>query len=102
MTPPLDPAPRGTGAYGLSRPTLADAEAAIVRAHLSSAPVLWASLLERAGLSGREAEPSALDRLLDVMDASADPVVALSARALRIRTATYDRLAAAVARAGAS
>ena len=85
----------GTGPYGLRRPGPADAHAAIVRVCGANAAPTWARLLAAADLSGREDERAALERLLAVMDTSADALVRLCAQPLRIRLASYDRLSAA-------
>lgn len=78
--------------YGLARPTLDDARAAVHRVHGPDGPQVWSRLLHAAGMSG--AEPDALERLLPLM-ASADPVTRLCATALRIRSVSHDSLAVA-------
>jgi hypothetical protein len=82
--------------YGLARPTMADAAIAVRRAFGPRAADMWGSLLAAAGLAGDEADDAALDRMLDAMPLL-DPVCAVLARGMRVRTATYDHLAAAQA-----
>lgn len=77
--------------YHLNRPDIAEARDAVHRLYGSDAPQLWATLLSRAGLTGRETDPGSLDRLLTVM-VDADPVTALCARSLKIRTDTHTHL----------
>ncbi|GAA4609528.1 DNA-binding PadR family transcriptional regulator [Actinoplanes octamycinicus] len=79
--------------YGITRPGLADAEEAVRRLRGDTSR-LWSQLLQRANLTGTEADRDSLDRLIAVM-ADTDPVLGLCAQALRIRAETYDKLSAA-------
>jgi hypothetical protein len=47
---------RGSGPYGLDRPTLNDVRAAIERVHLTEAELVWGGLLAGAGLTGEETD----------------------------------------------
>src|SRR3712207_3548250 len=89
MTKPDPAAP-----YGLHRPTMDDAHDAVPRVHGAPGPHIWTQLLRTAGLSGREADPHAIERLLEAMR-TADPVSRLCAHALRIRLASHTHLTAA-------
>jgi hypothetical protein len=60
--------------------------------YAEGADEVWTRMLRRAGLSGRETDPEALDRLIEVMKA-ADPITALCARSLAIRVASFDAIA---------
>ena len=84
----------GAGGYPVSPVTLEHARVALARVHPTTAGQVWADLLAEAGLSGREVDRAALEQLLDAMSASAAPLTALCARALRIRLSTFDRLSA--------
>ena len=85
----------GSGAYGLQLPTVQDAHSSVERVHGARTAQVWARLLADAGLHGREHDRGSLERLLQAMDGSGEPVTALCARALRIRLTSYDRLSAA-------
>ena len=85
----------GSGAYGLQLPTLQDAQSSVERVHGARAGEVWTRLLADAGLHGRERDRGSLERLLQAMTGSGEPVTALCARALRIRLTSYDRLSAA-------
>ncbi|MBG0562885.1 hypothetical protein [Actinoplanes aureus] len=80
--------------YGLSRPTMDDARAAVLRVHAGDGRRIWDQLLHAAGLTGRETDDSALDRLLTQMSTS-DATTRLCALALRIRVTSHTHLAAA-------
>ena len=87
--------PAETGAvYGLTRPVMADAEAALRRVHGENGPSVWAQLLRTAGLTGTESGEPALQQILEAMS-QADPVSHLCAHALRIRLGSHTYLAAA-------
>lgn len=80
--------------YGLAAPTLPDALAALTAVFGDAhADELWRKLLRNANLSGTETDASALDRLVETMR-RADPVTALCARSLAIRSETFTRLSA--------
>jgi hypothetical protein len=83
--------------YGLARPTVADALTSVRRAFGPRAGDVWNTALTAAGLAGDETDDAALERLLTAMP-PVDPVCAVIARGLRVRIATYARLAAAPAR----
>jgi hypothetical protein len=87
-------AQRGSGPYGLDRPTLNDVRAAIERVHLTETELVWDGLLAGAGLTGEETGPAAVDMLVAAMLAS-DPVTSLIGRALQIRASSFDHLSAA-------
>ncbi|MFI5933964.1 hypothetical protein [Actinoplanes sp. NPDC051494] len=82
--------------YHMRRPDLAEARQALDQLYGHGTGELWQKLLTQAGLTGHETDPSAVQRLADVMLAG-DPVLALSGRALVIRIKSYDYLAAAAA-----
>ena len=86
-----DPAP---GAYGLHRPTMADAHEAMLRVHGHTGRSTWERLLQAAGMSGTETGDGALPRLLTAM-AGLDPVSRLCAQALNIRLSSHTHLSAA-------
>ncbi|BEL02191.1 hypothetical protein Q0Z83_003820 [Actinoplanes sichuanensis] len=75
--------------YGLTRPTMDDARAAVHRVHAGDGPRIWADLLRAAGLDGTG--DHGLDRLLAVMH-QADPVSRLCALALTIRVTSHSQL----------
>ncbi|WP_307798324.1 hypothetical protein [Actinoplanes flavus] len=77
--------------YGLSRPDLDDARAAVLRVHAGDGPRVWNDLLHTAGLTGKE--PGGLDRMLVVMH-GADPSTRLCALALKIRITAHTELTA--------
>ncbi|MEU4557913.1 hypothetical protein AB0F72_05970 [Actinoplanes sp. NPDC023936] len=74
--------------YGLSRPTVEDARAAVLRVHGGDGPRVWDELVRTAG------SDLTLDRLLPVMTV-ADPTTRLCALALQIRLTSHTHLAAA-------
>ncbi|MFI1990970.1 hypothetical protein [Actinoplanes sp. NPDC020271] len=87
--------PETTGAaYGLSRPTMADAQDAMHRVHGHTGRSAWASLLDAAKLTGAETDEPSLLRLIEAMT-HLDPVSRLCAQALRIRMTSHTHLAAA-------
>lgn len=77
------------GQYGLARPDLAHARAAVLRIMPGMVGGLWPQILDRAGLTGDETDPESFDRLLAAMSADAERVVALCARSLSIRLSTH-------------
>lgn len=81
-------------AYGLHRPTMADAREAMQRVHGESGRSAWERLLQVAGMSGTETGDDALRRLLTAM-AGLDPVSRLCAQALTIRLSSHTHLSAA-------
>ncbi len=83
-----------TDPYHMTRPDLAEAEAAIGRLYGHEAGAVWQKLLASAGLTGRETDPAAVERLAETMLA-ADPVLSLSGRGLMIRIKSYEYLLAA-------
>ncbi|MEU8239949.1 hypothetical protein AB0C07_17020 [Actinoplanes missouriensis] len=74
--------------YGLSRPTVEDARAAVLRVHGGDGPRVWDQLVRTAG------SDLTLERLLPVM-AGADPITRLCGLALQIRVTSHTQLAAA-------
>ena len=87
--------PDSTGTiYGLPRPDLAEAAAAVRRVCGHDADRAWQQLLKSAGLTGDETDADSMNRLLTAMRAGT-PVLAMCAKALAIRSETYDRLTAA-------
>src|SRR5688500_14364019 len=91
---PTTPDDSANGAYGLRRPTMADAREAMHRVHRHTARSAWERLLQSAGLSGDETSDEALHQLLTAMD-GLDPVSRLCAQALRIRLSSHTHLSAA-------
>jgi hypothetical protein len=87
-------APEPGGAYGLLRPTMADARDAMHRVHGHTGRSSWARLLAAAQLTGDETDEPSLMRLLEAMS-GLDPVSRLCAQALRIRLTSFTHLAAA-------
>ncbi|MEU8659584.1 hypothetical protein [Actinoplanes philippinensis] len=77
--------------YGLARPTLDDARAAVHRVHAEDGPRVWSHLLRTAGLDGAADTPEALERMLAAMH-DADPTSRLCALALRIRVTSHTQL----------
>ncbi len=90
---PTDEPDRGTGAYRLEQPTLADAHAALHQLYGPHTPDIWRTLLYKASLTGAETEAWAFDRLVSVM-AAGDPVTQICAQGLAIRSRSYARLVA--------
>jgi hypothetical protein len=86
------PAAEYVAAYGLARPTVADARAAVERVLRSEAAPAWARIVQAAG--GTDERTLELARVIEAMARDTDDVVRLCARALSIRTASFDRLAA--------
>jgi hypothetical protein len=82
--------------YHMSRPDLAEAKDAVRRLYGYRADDMWQTLLGKAGLSGHESDPAAVERMAETMIA-ADPVLALCGRSLVIRYKTYEYLLAAAA-----
>jgi hypothetical protein len=80
-------------AYGLQRPDLAEARAAIERVYGAAAATVWADVVRRAGLDGTTRGDDDLERVIDAMRRSDDPVIHLCAQALSIRHASYRHLA---------
>lgn len=80
-----------TGAYRLAQPTLDDARAAVHSLYGPHTDDIWQTLLFRAGLTGTETSPAALERLLGVMH-TAEPIIRLCARGLDIRLSAYRSL----------
>lgn len=78
--------------YGLSRPTMGDARAAVHRVHGSLGPRMWSRTLIVTELGGHETDDDSLERLLVTLD-GADPVSRLCAQALRIRLRSHTHLA---------
>lgn len=91
MTVPTAPS---TGNYQLARPTMPDAYAALHGLYGPHTEDIWRNLLFGAGLTGGETDPSALDRLLAVMQ-QAEPITRLCARGLQVRVTAYQQLARA-------
>lgn len=81
--------------HALKCPTLAAARAAVMRILPTLCEAEWPRLQSAARLTGDETDPRSLARLLQVMGASGHPVLALCARSLSIRLATYSLLDAA-------
>jgi HEAT repeat protein len=87
------PPPGGsTGPYGLARPDLDEAHMALAEIYAEVTDQLWAKLLREANLDGRETDPEALDKILEIMKDS-DPITALCGRSLAIRVASFDAIA---------
>jgi hypothetical protein len=82
------------GSYGLHRPTMADAQAAMNRVHAHAGRSHWARLIKAAGLTGDETDEPSLVRLIEAMR-NLDPVSRLCAQALSIRLAAHTHLSAA-------
>lgn len=82
--------------YHMPRPDLAEAKAAMHRLYGYRADDMWQTLLGKAGLSGHESDPAAVERMAETMMAT-DPVMALCGRSLVIRYKTYEYLLAAAA-----
>ncbi|MGX6600858.1 hypothetical protein ACWKSP_01780 [Micromonosporaceae bacterium Da 78-11] len=80
--------------YGLQRPTMQDAYDTVHRVHGDTGPQTWAKLLFTTGLSGRETDDAAFERLLRALEES-DPVSRMCAQAVRIRLNSHTFLAAA-------
>lgn len=79
------------GRYGLARPELEDARAALERVAPGRAEQLWPELLDDA-----EALTPGTPTLRDVIDAMrlhADPLVALAAVSLEVRLRAFETLA---------
>ena len=78
--------------YGLRRPTMDDARAAVYRVHGELGPRMWSRTLTDTELGGHESDDDSLERLLVALD-GADPVSRLCAQALRIRLRAHTVLA---------
>jgi hypothetical protein len=78
--------------YGLHRPTMEDARAAVHRVHGDGGARTWARTLTGTEIGGHETDDDSLERLLLVLD-GADPVSRLCAQALRIRLRSHTYLA---------
>jgi hypothetical protein len=89
---PHPPPGASTGPYGLARPDLDEAHQALAEIYAEVTDQLWAKMLQKANLSGRETDAQALDRILELMKAS-DPITALCGRSLAIRVASFDAIA---------
>jgi len=83
-----------TGPYNLSRPDLAEARQTLAQLYGAAAPTICQRLLTKAGLTGQEVDPAALDRLIAVM-LTDDPIISLCARSLAIRVSAFVHLSAA-------
>lgn len=79
-------------AYGLRRPDLLEARAAIERVCGDRAGEVWDTAVRRCP-AGPDGEPG-LGALIEALTRSGDPVVALCARALAIRLSSFEHLAA--------
>ncbi|GIE74303.1 hypothetical protein Aph02nite_02530 [Actinoplanes philippinensis] len=77
--------------YGLPRPTLDDARAAVHRVHAEDGPRVWSHLVRTAGLDGSADTSEGLERMLAAMH-DADPISRLCALALRIRVTSHTQL----------
>lgn len=99
MTTTLQPRPasRSTStvvAYGLSRPTVVDARAAIERVyHGADADRVWTAIVGPA-LGARQSALS-IEEIVDAMMVSTDDVVRLCGQALKIRLRSFSHLATA-------
>ena len=80
-------------AYGLRRPTVVVARAALERIYGPSADFTWTELAHRAQTSKDRAVT--VDAVVDVMLAHEDGVVRLCGQALKIRLRSFTHLAAA-------
>jgi hypothetical protein len=78
--------------YGLHRPTMDDARAAVHRVYGDGGPRMWTRTLTVTELGGHETDDDSLERLLLTLD-GADPVGRLCAQALRIRLRSHTYLA---------
>ena len=83
-----------TGPYRLARPTLHDAYSAVYGLYGPHTADIWRTLLHSAGLTGEETAPSALDRLVVVMQAD-QPLIRICGRSLQVRVTAYEQLARA-------
>lgn len=80
-------------AYGLRRPTVVDARAALDRVYGPSADTAWTELAHRAQTSKNRAVT--VEAVVEVMLAHEDGVIRLCGQALTIRLRSYAHLAAA-------
>jgi hypothetical protein len=85
-----------TDPYQMRRPDMAEAKAAVGRLYGHTSDDVWRSLLTRTGLTGRETDPAAIQRLAQAMLAD-DSVLSLCGRSLLIRINGYEFLLAAAA-----
>lgn len=81
-------------AYGLAPVVVSDARQALVRVLGDAAEEVWAALAARAGVTGSETEPQAVDRVIHAMQSSAEPVLVLCGRSLQIRVSSHRHLTA--------
>ena len=84
----------GAAAYGLAAVVVADARQALGRVLGDRADEEWSLLSDRAGVTGAETDPEAVDRVIRAMQAWPDPVVALCGRSLLIRVSSHRHLSA--------
>ncbi|WP_035858756.1 hypothetical protein [Cryptosporangium arvum] len=89
---PHPPPGASSGPYGLPRPDLDEAHLALAEIYAEITDRIWTQILNETGLSGRETDPDALDRVIDAMKSS-DPITALCGRSLEIRVAAFDAIA---------
>ncbi|GAA0237595.1 hypothetical protein [Cryptosporangium japonicum] len=89
---PHPPPGASSGPYGLPRPDLDEAHQALAEIYAEITDRIWTQILHQTGLSGRETDPDALDRVIDAMKSS-DPITALCGRSLEIRVAAFDAIA---------
>jgi hypothetical protein len=89
---PHPPPGSNTGPYGLPRPDLDEAHMALAEIYAEVTDQIWHQLLAEAGLTGRETDPDALDKVLEAMK-TADPITQLCGRSLAIRLASFDAIA---------
>ena len=82
--------------YHMPRPGLTEAKAAVHRLYGHRSDDMWRALLAKAGLTGQESDPAAVERMAETMMAT-DPVLELCGRSLIIRYRTYEYLLAAAA-----
>lgn len=82
-----------TAAYGLSRPTVVDARAALERVYGPMADACWTTLAGRAQTSKDRAVT--VEEIVESMLAHEDGVVRLCGQALKIRLRSFAHLSAA-------
>lgn len=87
------PARTDAKAYGLSRPTVVDARAALERVYGPMADTCWTTLASRAQTSKDRAVT--VEGVVDAMLAHEDGVVRLCGQALKIRLRSFTHLSAA-------
>lgn len=76
--------------YGLDRPTVADASAAMRNVHRAEFPERWNAVVAGSGTAGDS--DADLPRLISAMEA-ADPATRLTGRALNLRLRVHAHLA---------